>query len=321
MSGPISVVAIVGAGYMGKGIASCLARAVERVVLVDQDAGRAERAVADLVADVRAGERDGLIEEGYHETVAARTTWAPDIASGVSGADYVAEVVPESIPAKLPVLRAIEESAPREAVIATNTSSIPVADLAVALRHPSRFFGVHWFNPAPYVPGVEVIVGKDSDESYLPAIMSMLRAADHYPERVSDAPGFVCNRLQFALFREAALMVEEGLATPNQIDTVVRNSFGFRLPIFGPFAIADMAGLDVYAGSFAVLAAAYGDRFSVPASLQERVDGGDYGTKSGGGYTGIASADLPAMAAHRNRSYVALARLRAELEERSGLSL
>ncbi len=106
---------------------------------------------------------------------------------------------------------------------------------------------------------------------------------------VVDSPGFVCNRLQFALFREAARMVEDGHATAEQIDTIVRASFGFRLALYGPFAVADMAGLDIYANSYTSLERALGDRFTVPPSLKARVDAGDLGIKTGAATSGSAS--------------------------------
>lgn len=147
----------------------------------------------------------------------------------------------------------------------------------------------------------------------------LLRAAGKTPVVVADSPGFVCNRLQFALFKEAARMVEDGVASPEQIDEVVTSSFGFRLPFFGPFAIADMAGLDVYADAFATLEAKLGERFSCPPSLRERVLAGDLGTKSGGGYRPVPADQVATVADLRDHSYVALTQLRTELAaERPG---
>lgn len=307
-------VAIVGSGYMGRGIGMSLALGGASIVLVDRDAATAEAAQTTLLSEAAAAEGNGLVRAGSTEIVRERTAWASGIADGVKDADMVAEVVSEDIAVKHEVLVEIEKFAPAGAVIATNTSAIPITSLAQVLARPERFVGVHWFNPAPYLPSVEVILGDDSDESLLGDVLDLLRSAGKAPVVVADTPGFVCNRLQFAMFREAAAMVEEGIATPEKIDAVVRSSFGYRLPFFGPFAIADMAGLDVYANSYKTLAAAYGPRFDVPPSLADKVARGDLGTKTGRGYLDLSPAEIARMVELRDRSYVALLELRNKLE-------
>jgi len=309
-------VAVVGAGYMGKGIGQTLARGgASAVVLCDESADRATDGLTTMLADVEQAERDGLLPPGAAATVAAVSSAAPDVATAVADADVVVEAVFEDITVKQDVLRRVEAAAAETTVIATNTSAIPISDLAVVLRRPERFFGVHWFNPAPYLPSVEIILGDKSDEALLGPLTALLQAAGKAPVTVADTPGFICNRLQFALFAEAARMVEEGTATPERIDAVVRSSFGFRLPFFGPFAIADMAGLDVYANSYATLAAALGERYTCPPSLRARVDAGDLGIKTGGGYLGLSEEQATAMTRLRDRSYVALAHLRDKLDD------
>ena len=131
---------------------------------------------------------------------------------------------------------------------------------------------------------------------------------------VGDGPGFVANRIQFAMFREAARIVEEGIATPEQVDEVVRSSFGFRLPFFGPFTIADMAGLDVYADIFETLERGLGPGFSAPGLLREHVGRGDFGVKTGRGFLELSRAEADELVARRDRAYAGLARLRREVE-------
>ena len=127
--------------------------------------------------------------------------------------------------------------------------------------------------------------------------------------RVKDATGFVLNRLQYALFHEATQLVEEGVATADDIDTIVRTTFGFRLPFFGPFAIADMAGLDVYAFCYASLQTEFPERFATPPILQRLVDAGKLGTKTGAGFLDVPAERTPELVAYRNRAYVAMAKL------------
>src|SRR5262249_27045115 len=144
---------------------------------------------------------------------------------------------------------------------------------------------------------------------------ALLRRLGKQPVSVGDAGGVVANRLQFAMFKEAVSIVADGVATAEQVDEGVRNSFGFRLPVFGPFMIADMAGLDVYAGAYAALEADLGERFAAPPELTERVAGGRLGAKAGGGFSSLGPDDLPRVARERDRAYVALGRLLASLRD------
>ncbi len=157
------------------------------------------------------------------------------------------EAVFERPDVKATAYEEVEAAASGETVIATNTSSIPITELALTLRSPGRFLGVHWFVPPLLVPCVEVIPTRSTDPGVVENVVSALTALGKIAVVVGDGPGFVANRIQFAMFREAARIVEDGVATPEQVDEIVRSSFGFRLPFFGPFTIADMAGLDVYA--------------------------------------------------------------------------
>lgn len=303
-------VCIVGAGYMGTGIGQVLALAgADRVVLVDTDAGRARAAVERTVAEAASFEREELLPPGAADLIADRTSAGDDLPASAAAATLVVEAVFEDPAVKVPVLRDIARAAAPDAVITTNTSAIPIRQLAGALPDPSRFLGLHWFNPPQFVPGVEVIPGPDTADGIAPRLVELLRRAGKWPAVVPDTSGFVCNRLQFALFREAAMMVEEGLATPEAIDEVVRGSFGFRLPFYGPFMIADMAGLDVYAGAYQALEEAYGPRFSCPPSLAAKVAAGEYGAKTGSGYTVRGSHWSSDQALHRNRSYRRLQRI------------
>ena len=184
---------------------------------------------------------------------------------------------------------------------------------------PERFLGVHWMNPAPFIPGVELIPGPDTDPAVLDLAEELIRGLGKTPARVADTPGFVANRLQFALYKEAVQIVADGVATPEQIDAVVSNTFGFRLALFGPFAIGDMAGLDVYASSFRTLEKAYGERFTAPAALVATVEDGNLGLKSGRGFLDIDAAHQAALLAYRDNAYARLSQLRTELGQAPGL--
>ena len=315
----ISTTAVVGSGYMGGGIAMVLALGGRAVALADADAQTAELALARLTREAQEHESQGLLPPGAAETVRRNLSAGDSIESAVAGADYITEAVPERVDLKWDILGKISAAARPDAIIATNTSAIPISELAQAVARPDRFLGVHWMNPAPFIPGVELIPGPATAARTLDRAESLIRDVGKVPARVADTPGFVANRLQFALYKEAVRIVEEGTATPEQIDTVVSNTFGFRLALFGPFAIGDMAGLDVYESAYRTLEKAYGERFSVPASLAATVAAGNLGLKSGHGFLDIDAADREALVAYRATAYARLSQLRAELGRAPGL--
>ena len=172
---------------------------------------------------------------------------------------------------------------------------------------------MHWFNPPEWTPGIEVIAGPDTSRAVVERVLDFMRAVGKRPAEVGDRAAFVSNRLQMALMREALACVEEGLVTREDLDEVVRSTFGFRLPFFGPFLIADMAGLDTYASVFRTLEREVGPAFAVPGALQELVDAGRVGTKSGEGFGTYSEADRDALLLERDRGYAALGALLADL--------
>ena len=315
----ITRVAVVGSGYMGGGIATVFALGGFDVRLADVDATTAQRSRERVVREAEQAEEQGLLRTGSAARVRDHLSFAVSIADAVATADFITEAVPERLSIKGDTLRLVSDAARGDAVIATNTSAISISELARSVDRPERFLGVHWMNPAPYIPGVEIIAGDETSEATVELAFELIRAIGKTPARVADTPGFVANRLQFALYKEAVRIVEEGVASPTQIDTVVRNTFGFRLALFGPFAIGDMAGLDVYESSYRTLEGAFGERFATPAPLAALVSDGNLGVKSGRGYLDIASEDVADLLKYRALAYARLAQLRLDLGPAPGL--
>lgn len=309
-----SKVAVVGAGTMGVGIAHVFAANAIQTVLVDATPELSEAARDRALALLGRLEQAGNVGQGTTATAERHLTAAPSIADAMGTADLVVEAVLERPDVKLAVYAEIEAAAGDDAVIATNTSSIPIAELAAGLRRPNRFLGVHWFVPPLLVPCVEVIRTPSTDEGVVAIVVEALTRLGKTPVVVGDGPGFVANRIQFAMFREAARIVEDGIAGPEQVDEVVRSSFGFRLPFFGPFTIADMAGLDVYVDIYNTLERGLGAAFSAPDLLREHVERGELGIKAGRGFLELSQAEADELIDRRNRAYVELAGLRRELE-------
>lgn len=315
----ISTTAVVGCGYMGGGIAQVMALKGHRVNLGDIDAETAVRARQRLVDEARKFEDLALLPEGAAGIIEANLVASQSIEEAVQEVDYIAEAVPEDPGLKSDILKRISVAARPEAIIGSNTSAIPISQLAESVVHPERFLGVHWMNPAPFIPAVELIPAQRTHPDALTLVEGFIRHLGKAPAKVADTPGFVANRLQFALYKEAARIVEEGVATPAEIDSVVSNSFGFRLALFGPFAIGDMAGLDVYQGAYKTLQKAYGDRFAPPAALSELVRNGHIGLKADHGFLDIDPAARPDLIAYRDNAYARLSQLRDQLGEAPGL--
>lgn len=279
--------AVIGTGTMGRGIVRCLGAAGYRVRAYDVSI----RSVDEFVR-----------KESASWLEAART-----VEAAVRDCSVVIEVVAEDVPVKADVLARISAAAPVQCLVATNTSSIDVNTLAPHVANPGRFIGLHFFNPAELVPGVEVVVGSESSADAVASAVALVERLGKRPSVVSSAPGFVVNRLQMALFLESVRCVEEGLVSMEDLDRVVSSTIGFRLPAFGPFKVADMAGLDVYASILEVLEDAYGQRFATPASLTALVAEGHFGLKTGGGFADHAPDDAAALVARRDNVYRRLA--------------
>ncbi|MGH3665383.1 MAG: 3-hydroxyacyl-CoA dehydrogenase family protein [Egibacteraceae bacterium] len=302
---------MLGGGTMGLGITQALALSGVEVVLIGANAQRARRAFARLEERTRSQVETGL-RPLEHMRILDRVVATGELATAVADVQLVIESVPENLELKCELLKACARHAPPEVVLATNTSSFPISRLAQAVPRPERFLGLHWFNPPEWVPGVEIIPSSQTDETVVTACRGLLTTLGKEPVLVGDSPGFVANRLQYALLREALACVDEGIATPLEIDRTVRSCFGFRLPFFGPFQIADMAGLDIYLNVFQTLRDNLGDAFAPPAVLEDLVAQGRLGTKTGQGFYQWPDAERPGLLANRDRKYARLARLLAE---------
>jgi len=310
----IQSVAVIGAGYMGGGIAQSFAMAGLPVTIADADPDTTTAAYERLLREAQEFEDAGLYDVGSTDEIRARLRTAASIEEAVADVDFVEEAVFESIDVKHRVLARISGATRPDTIIGSNTSTIPATRLAEAVQNPERFLTVHFSNPAPFIPGVELVLGANTDRNVVPVVRELLSRAGRQGALVQDTPGFVLNRLQYVLLKEAMSIAEEGIASPEDIDTIVRTTFGYRLGFFGPFAIADQAGLDVYAGGFSTFEEAYGERLSPPQLIKDAVADDRRGVKNGRGlvrdYTPEQAA---ALVAYRNKAYSEMGRLLRQL--------
>jgi 3-hydroxybutyryl-CoA dehydrogenase len=275
-----AVVGVIGGGRMGAGIAQSYATAGSTVTMVENGAAAAAAALDRVALGLeRAAERDRLTEPA--EAVLARVSTVESVDMLPAEADLIVEAVPEDPALKARVLAAAERAVSTTTVLASNTSSLSVTELAAALTRPSRFLGMHFFNPVPASELVEIVVAPDTDAATVEAALQWTRCLGKKDVVVKDSPGFASSRLGVALGLEAIRMVEEGVAEPEAIDDAMR--LGYKHPM-GPLRLTDLVGLDVRLAIAEHLHNTLGERFAPPRLLREKVAKGELGRKTGQGF-------------------------------------
>ncbi|WP_461035159.1 3-hydroxyacyl-CoA dehydrogenase family protein [Streptomyces mayteni] len=280
MTSPPAVVGVIGGGRMGAGIAQSFAVVGARVTVVESGEAAAAAALDRVATGLkRAAERDRLPEPV--DRVLARVSTARTVDELPADAGLVVEAVPEDAALKARVLAAAERAVGATTVLATNTSSLSVTELAAALARPGRFLGMHFFNPVPASELVEIVVAPGTDPETVRAALDWTRGLGKKDVVVRDSPGFASSRLGVTLGLEAIRMVEEGVAEPEAIDNAMR--LGYRHPM-GPLRLTDLVGLDVRLAIAEHLHATLGERFAPPRLLREKVARGELGRKTGQGF-------------------------------------
>jgi len=274
-------VAVIGAGSMGHGIAQVSAMAGHDVVMRDVDDERVRAGLDGIEENLQGGVDRGKVTEAEMEETLARIEGTTDLDDAVGDADLVVEAVPEDMDLKKSVFEDVEDSAPADAVLASNTSSLPVTELASALEKPSRAVGLHFFNPPHIMPLVEIIVAEQTSEETEEFAVDYVEGIEKEAVVIRDTPGFATSRLGVALGLEAARMVEEGVADPADIDAGMRE--GYNHPM-GPLELTDHVGLDVRLHIAESLREELGERFKPPQILKRKVRAGKLGKKTGEGF-------------------------------------
>ena len=268
-------VLVVGAGQMGGGIAQVVAASGRRVSLYDAAPGATERGLATMRKSL-----EKLAEKGGADAdeVLGRVTAVDEI----TPADLMVEAVIEDAEIKQDVFRRADSVLPPEAILASNTSSIPITSLAAATQRPDRVIGMHFFNPVPVLRLVEVVRGRETSDDTAQAIVALAEALGKTPAVANDFPGFVSNRILMPYLNEAVWALHDGVAEPEAIDTIAK--LGFAHPM-GPLALADLIGLDTCVAIMEVLHEGLGDDKYAPCPLlRDHVAAGRLGRKSGQGF-------------------------------------
>lgn len=300
MSARTEQICIVGAGLMGQGIAQSFALGGWSPVLVDRLPELAEKGLGEVERSLSAAVGADRLPASRAEDALRRIRIADDLGEACSAADVIFEAVPETLRIKHTVWAEISAATSNHTMLATNTSALDIDAIAVAVGTPGRFLGIHWYNPAQLIPGVEIVPGEVTSPETVTRALALMTAVGKKPFVVKNSPGFVGNRLQFALIAEAFRCLEEGLTTAESIDEIARSTFGIRLGDFGPIRLADMGGLDTYASILTYLTQTLGERFAVPALLQNLADRGDVGVKSGQGVFSYENGEGAALSSARD---------------------
>jgi 3-hydroxybutyryl-CoA dehydrogenase len=275
-------ISVIGAGTMGNGIAHVFAQNGFTVNLIDISEDSLAKAIGTITKNLdRMVKKERISEEDKLNTLSNITTLT-DMKSGVSNADLVVEAATENLDLKLKIFRSMDEFAPEKAILATNTSSISITQIAGVTNRPEKVIGMHFMNPVPVMKLVEIIRGYSTSDEVTATIMEMSKTLKKVPTEVNDYPGFVANRILMPMINEAIITLNEGVAGVEEIDTVMK--LGMAHPM-GPLQLADFIGLDVCLAIMNVLYDGLGnDKYAPSPLLINMVNAGKKGIKSGEGF-------------------------------------
>ena len=275
-------IAVIGAGTMGNGIAHVFAQHGYAVNLIDINPASLEKAVATITKNLDRQVSKGILtEEGKTQTLANLST-VTDMKQGVSNADLVVEAATENIDLKLRIFKDLDEAAPANCILASNTSSISITRIAAATKRPDKVIGMHFMNPVPVMKLVEVIRGYSTTDEVTKLVFDLSKSLEKVPVEVNDYPGFVANRILMPMINEAIYTLYEGVAGVEEIDTVMKLGMGHPM---GPLRLADFIGLDVCLAILRVMHDGFGNPKYAPCPLLvNMVTAGKLGDKSGEGF-------------------------------------
>jgi len=274
-------VLVVGSGVMGSGIAQVAARAGYRTELFDVAPGAAQRARERIAESLGRAVEKGRCIASERDEALARLSVAADLDAAAASADLIIEAAPEDLQLKKDLFARLSRVARPEAILASNTSSLPITALASATRHPGRVIGLHFFNPVPAMKLLEIVQGERTDGMVVTACRAIGARLGKEVVVVRDAPGFATSRLGIAMALEAIRMLEEGVASAEEIDRAIELGYGHPM---GPLKLTDQVGLEVRLAIAEHLHSELGERFRPPQLLRRMVRAGKLGKKSGEGF-------------------------------------
>jgi 3-hydroxyacyl-CoA dehydrogenase len=293
--------AVIGTGTMGPGMGAVLARAGIDTTLYDVSAEALERAQAGV--QLAQGVLDRL-EAPRADGGGIR--FESDLAAALDGVELVLEAVPEKLELKQELFPQLERHVSHETILASNTSGIPITRIASVCKRPERVVGMHWSNPPHLIPMIEVIPGERTDASVVDASCNLIRRFGYHPVVEREVPGFVENRILYAILRECLDLVDRGIIEPEGLDLNVRWGIGYKLAVIGPMELLDMAGLDIYDAVGSYLNQDLSTSGEVSGTIRDLIERGRLGMKTGGGLYDYTPEQIDQLRAQRAAKLVAV---------------
>ena len=301
----IKKIGIVGAGTMGAGVAEIFAQFGYTVILYNRSKAGMQRALERIRSNVASIETET-------DTAEAKIYTTHDLAE-LAQVDLISESIAENLEVKQDIFRKLDEICDAKTLFTTNTSGLSISQIATAVSYPERFAGMHYFNPPQIVPALEIIKGKETSDATCEVLMDLAKQMQKQPILVQkDVPGFVASRLQFAVVREALHLVEEGIASPADIDAVMKHGLGLRWALLGPLEIADLGGLDIFNTVGSYVAKSMSNATDSPKVLQDLVAAGKLGAKSGSGFYDYPPGKASALIAERDEKLLEILKLKSQ---------
>jgi len=306
-------IAVIGTGTMGPGMGATLARIGVTVTMYDVSADALERAKGMV------GMAGGILDRLEAPSApGGSVTYHTDLASALEGCDMVLEAIPERLELKHEIFKQFEQHCSPGTVLASNTSGIPITAIAEVCEHPERVIGQHWSNPPHLIPMIEVIPGEKTSQEVLDRTCALVRDVGYHPVIEKEVPGFVENRVLYAIMRECLDLVDRGIVSPEALDLNVRWGIGYKLAVIGPMALLDMAGMDIYNAVGSYLNKDLCNRDDVSSTIQDLIAKGRLGMKTGGGLFDYTPEQIDELRKQRAAAFVTVRKAIEASEAKAG---
>ena len=298
----IKKIAIAGAGTMGASMAETFAKFGYEVVCYDIFEAALEKAKNLISINQETEQEHGIVTAEESKALMDRITYTTDIQM-LKDVDYVVEAVLEKIEIKHKFWEEASRIVDEDVVLASNTSGLSITKIAEVVHNPERFGGMHWINPPHIIPLIEVIKGEKTSEEAAKVIYDLCEAVEKKPVLIKDAPGFALNRIQLAILRECLYIVDQGIASPEDVDKVMKYALGVRYACLGPLEVCDHGGLDIFNNIASYLFEDLCDAKEPFGLLKEAVENGNYGVKSGKGFYDYSGDKYKEAIVYRDKMY------------------
>jgi 3-hydroxybutyryl-CoA dehydrogenase len=303
-AGTVKNVVVVGSGVMGAGIAQVFAQQGFSVALNDVSDEILRKAKERILDSLTLLAEGGILSKRAVKDAVSRIGFETDIGN-IEGVDLVMEAVPEKLEIKQELFKKLDGLFPPGVILATNTSGISITRIASVTKNQGRVVGMHWWNPPYIIPVIEIIRGERTEEAVIETVRALVERLNKRPVLVKkDVPGFLGNRMQYALMREAVSLLEAGVATAQDIDTMVKAGFGFKFPVIGPLETIDMAGMDIFYNVSKYLYGELDDTKTAQKIVEQKAKENKLGLKTGEGFYDYSKTDIKSLNRKRVSQYI-----------------